>query len=161
MAHKSSWPGMRDALRAMITRIEGKPCVYLNRYTKQVFVCSGISDIRADEDLVAGRNRWVDPPEARLDYLTDEFSLGYDLLQFGPDCWYDEYFQAWYVFDPEMVARSMRGDHTWAGPYLGLDKTPFPHWAGDFPWHPPGGLSSDSAPPTRDAEPGAAADGGA
>ena len=145
---------MRDALRAMIPRIEGKPCVYLNRYTKQVFVCLGISDIRAEEDCVTGMNRWIDPPESRLDYLTDEFSLGYDLLEFGPNCWYDEYFQAWYVFDPEMVARSMQGDHAWAGPYLGLDKTPFPHWAGDFPWRPPVDPSFDVAPQDQDAAPG-------
>ncbi len=151
MAHKSSWPSMCDALREMIPRIEGKPCVYINRYTKQVFVCRGIRDVRANADSVVGRNDWVDPPELRLDYLTDEFEISYDLLQFGPVCWYDSYFQGWYVFDPEMVARSMRGDHAWVKPYFGLDKTPFPEWAGDYPWHPP---------EHHAAEPGAVAEGG-
>lgn len=144
MSHESTWPQIADALREMIPRIEGRPCVHACRYTRQVFVCRRIRDLRIEIDsvqfdTVSGRTDWVDPPEARLDFLTDEFRIGFDCIEVGRWCWYDRYFQAWFVFDPAMVTRSMEGDHSWVGPYLGLDKTPCPVWAGDYPWRPPGG----------------------
>jgi hypothetical protein len=143
MSHESTWPQIRDALRAMFPRVEGRPCVYVSRYTRRVFACRRVHGLRVEAvagegDSVAGWADWVDPPEGRLDYLTDEFLIGFDCLEVGPRCWYDRYFQAWFVFDPEMVARSEGGDHAWVGAYLGLDKTPCPTWAGDFPWRPPG-----------------------
>ena len=144
MAHKSKWPEMCLALQQMVPHIEGKPCVYLTRFTRQVFVCRGLHDIRVSHDAIAGKHDWVDPQETLLDYLSEEFELSYDVLEYGGHCWYDNYFQAWYVFDPEMVERSMRGDHAWVGPYLGLDKTPFPLWSGHYPWHPPASESQSS-----------------
>lgn len=137
MAHESDWPRIQEALREMIPRIEGRPCVFVSRYTRLVFVSRSIHGVEAHKDHVSGTNDWVD--EERLDYLTDDFVIGYDLLEIGPVCWYDRYFQSWYVFDPEKVARSVAGDHTWVPSYLGLDRTPFPEWAGDFPWRPPTG----------------------
>lgn len=111
------------------------------RYTRQGHVCRQIHGIRREIDevyTVAGRTDWADPPEVRLDFLTDEFVIGFDCLEVGPWCWYDRYFQSWLVFDPGPVARSRGGDHAWVSPYLGLDKTPWPVWAGDYPWRPPG-----------------------
>ncbi|MFO0952839.1 MAG: hypothetical protein U0835_17155 [Isosphaeraceae bacterium] len=122
---------MREAPQAMIPRIEGKPCVYINRYTRQVFVCLRLGDIQAEEDYVTGRYQWADLLETWLDNLAEEFHTGYDLLEFGPDCWHDEDFQVWCVIDLEMVARSMRRDHAWVMAYL--LSTLFPPLAGRSP----------------------------
>ena len=65
MANKSSWPGRRDGLRAMMPGSKASRALP-HRYTKQVFVCLGISDIRAEEDCVTGRIAGIDPPEVRL-----------------------------------------------------------------------------------------------
>jgi hypothetical protein len=147
MAHESTYPQVCDALRAMFPRIEGGPCVYVSRYTRRVFLGRRVHDLRLEAaelelSLLAGWVEWVDPPEGRLDYLTDGFVIGFDCLEVGPWCWYESYFRAWFVFDAEMVAWSAGGDHARAGPYLGLDKTPWPTWAGDYPWQPPGGQTA-------------------
>src|SRR3954452_19370789 len=142
MYHESTWPQILAALRDMFPRVEGRPCVYVSRYSRRVFFCRRTHGLRVEAvevelNSVAGWTDWVDPPEERLDYLTDGFVIGFDCLEVGPWCWYDRYFQSWVVFDPEMVPRSASADHAWVGPYLGLDKTSCPTWAGDYPWRPP------------------------
>jgi hypothetical protein len=127
------------ALMAMIPLAEGKPAVQVDGQNGSVFVCRRVSGLHvaSEECTFYGECDWVDPPEARPDELTDGMAISYpDCLQLGPGWWYDAYFDWYFVYDPALVARSLAGDHSWVSAFL----------------------NSVSRP---DAEPGAAADGGA
>jgi hypothetical protein len=43
---------------------------------------------------------------------------GGDCLQLGQGWWYDAYFDWYFVYEPERVAKSLAGDHGWVKPFL-------------------------------------------
>ena len=127
---------LRNAVRSLIPKVEGKPCVNTGAYDGGVYVCRRISGLHTDEDSFNGQCEWVDPEDARPGELTDGMAISCDCVRLGPGWWQDTYFGWYFVYDPELVARSLAGDHSWVQPFLDAKKRP-------------------------KAEPGAAADGGA
>ena len=113
--YRDGRPELYDKVRAMIPFVEGEPCVCVERYLEApVFHCRRVSGLHIDEYMsVNGRCDWIEPSEARPDELPDQISIGYDCLEVGPGWWYDNYFHRWFVFDPDLVQRSLRGDHSW------------------------------------------------
>ena len=89
-------PEIREAVQAMIAKVEGRPCVNFGEYDGGVYVCRRISGLEIDEeDCFNGNCEWVDPEDARPGELTDGMAIGYDCLRLGPGWWQDTYF-GWY-----------------------------------------------------------------
>jgi hypothetical protein len=115
----SDWDSdLLKALQEMIPRIEGKPCVNIDTMDRKAYTCRRIGELAIEEDAVYGMCEWVDPAEARPDELTDGLAISQDGLQVGPDWWLDTYFNWYLVFTPELVARSLAGDHSWVDEFL-------------------------------------------
>ena len=103
----------------MFSRVNGKPCVNVDAETGAVHVCRSIHDLRVDEEgVVEGVCDWLDPDAPRPDELTDGLAIGCDLLDVGDDWWFDIYFGWYYVFRPDLVGRSLDGDHAWVRDFL-------------------------------------------
>src|SRR5262249_45077324 len=100
----------------------GKPCVNIGDYDGGVYVCRRISGLHTDEDSFNGQCEWVDPEDARPGELTDGMAISCDCVELGPGWWLDTYFGWYFVYDPELVARSLAGDHSWAQPFLDSNK---------------------------------------
>jgi hypothetical protein len=71
-----------------------------------------------EEGVVEGVCDWLDSADSRPDELTDGLAIGCDLLDVGDDWWFDIYFGQYYVFRPDLVGRSLNGDHSWVGDFL-------------------------------------------
>lgn len=124
MDFKTACPEYYEAVQAMIPLIEGRPCVHVDKTTGAVCVSRKMSGVHIDTESVYGMNDWVEPEECRPGELTDEFVISYACLEIGSYGWYDNYFQWYFVFHPEMVARSMAGDHSWVWRFLRLRPPP-------------------------------------
>jgi hypothetical protein len=111
-------PDLREAVRAVIPEVEGKPCVNVGGFDGGVYVCRSISGLHTDEDCFNGQCDWVDPADARPDELTDGMAISCDCVRLGPGWWQDMYFRWYFVYDPPLVARSLAGDHSWVGAFL-------------------------------------------
>lgn len=106
------------SVQAMLPEIEGKPCVHIDTLERSVFVCRRIGDLALDDVSIEGMCDWVDPAEARPDELTDGLAISCDCLEIGPGWWFDNYFNWYFVFDRDLVAKSLAGDHSWVEPFL-------------------------------------------
>jgi hypothetical protein len=62
---------------------------------------------------VDGECEWVDHEDARRDEPTDGMAIRSDRVRLGPGWFRDTGFGGYFVDDPEPVARSMAGDHSW------------------------------------------------
>ena len=102
----------------MFPRVDGKPCVIVDAETGAVHVCRSIHDLRVDEGVVEGVCDWLDPDEPRPEEMTDGLAIGCDLLDVGEGWWFDIYFGQYYVFRPDLVGRSLNGDHAWVRDFL-------------------------------------------
>lgn len=111
-------PNLRESVRAMIPEVEGRPCVNVGGYDGGVYVCRRISGLGTDEDCFNGTCEWVDPPDARPDELTDSMAIDCSSVRLGPGWWQDMYFGDYFVYDPDLVARSLAGDHSWVESFL-------------------------------------------
>jgi|GEM_PF-5334517 len=126
MSRISSEPDKSVALVKMIPIIYGKPCVCATSRGGSVFVSKKIFGVRIEwgsigqsiNYQVLAENAWVDPPRTRPDSLTEGLAIGHDCLEVGPNWWFDTYFRWYFVFDPEMVAQSLAGDHSWMPTFL-------------------------------------------
>jgi hypothetical protein len=116
--------GVRQAVRALIPEVEGKPVVNTGNYDGGVYVCRRISGLDTDEDSFNGECEWVDPEDARPGELTDGMSISCDCLRLGPGWWQDMYFGWYFVYEPGLVTRSLAGHHSWVKPFL--DSMPLP-----------------------------------
>jgi hypothetical protein len=109
----------RKAVQAMIAEAEGKPCVNVDTHDGGVYVCRGLSGLMVDEDgCLYGTCDWVDPEDARPGELTDGMAIGVDCLEIGPGWFQDTYFGWNFVYDTDLVTRSMAGDHSWVKGFL-------------------------------------------
>jgi hypothetical protein len=108
-------PELYERVLELIPSIEGRPCLCVYRYFDfPVFHCRRVYDLHIDNyGVVTGLCDWVEPIETRPDELTELLRIGYDCLEVGPGWWYDNYFGRWYVFDDELVRRSLLGDDSW------------------------------------------------
>lgn len=107
------------AARAMIPRIDRKPCVNIDACDRTVYVCRQIRDLCVtDEGVIEGYCDWMDPSDKRPDELTDGLAIGCDCLVVGNGWWLDTYFNWYFVFDPPLVSRSLSGDHSWVANFL-------------------------------------------
>jgi hypothetical protein len=114
------------ALATMIMRICGKPCVCIDSSDASVFYSTTFEHIEVHWYPlkvqtwyeVRGKNSWIEAQDERPDSLTDKFLIGSDCLEIGPNWWFDNYFRWYFVFDSDLVARSEKGDHTWATSFL-------------------------------------------
>jgi hypothetical protein len=114
-------PEQYAAVMAMIPLAEGKPIVQVNGADGSAYVCRRVSGLRvaSKEWTFYGVCEWDDPPEARPEELTDGMAISSGgCLQLGSGWWYDAYFDWFFVYEPELVARSLAGDHSWVGPFL-------------------------------------------
>lgn len=109
---------LRKAVQALILEMEGKPCVNVGDYDGGVYVCRRISGLHTDDDSFNGQCEWVEPEDSRPDELTDGMSISCDCVRLGIGWWQDAYFRWYFVYDPELVARSLVGDHSWVRPFL-------------------------------------------
>ena len=78
------------------------------------------------EAVLAGKSQharveWADPEDARPDELTDEMRIYCDCVRLGPGWFQDTYFGWYFVYDPDLVARSIAGDHSWVKGFLEAD----------------------------------------
>lgn len=112
--------GLRAAVEALIPLVEGKPGVNIGQYDGGVYVCRRITDLHTDDDSFNGQCEWVDPEEARPEELTDGMAISCDCVRLGPGWWLDTYFGWFFVYDPELVARSLAGDHAWVQQFLNV-----------------------------------------
>jgi hypothetical protein len=92
--------------------------VNVGEYDGGVYICRRVSGLHTDEDSFTGRSEWVDPKDARPGELTDGMAIRCDCVELGPGWWRDAYFGWYFVHDPELVARSLGGDHSWVQPFL-------------------------------------------
>src|SRR5262245_34482933 len=109
---------LRRAVRALIPRVEGRPCVNVGRSDGGVYLCRRISGLDTDEDCFNGQCDWADPAGGRPDELTDGMAISCDCVRLGPGWWQDLYFGWYFVYDPRLVAQSLGGDHSWVGKFL-------------------------------------------
>src|SRR5689334_16669638 len=63
-------PDLREAVRAVLPAMEGKPCVNVSPYEGGVYVCRRMGDLVIEQDCLGGTCDWVDPPEERPDSLS-------------------------------------------------------------------------------------------
>ena len=110
---------LREAVRAMIPEVEGKPCVNVDGNDGGVYLCRRITGLATDEDCFNGTCEWADPDEARPDELTEGMAISCDCVRLGPGWWQDTYFGWYFVYEPALVARSLAGDHSWVEGFLG------------------------------------------
>lgn len=94
-------------------KVEGKPCVNLGTSYGGVYVYRRISGLEIDEGNVNGDCERVDPEDARPDEPTDGMAIGCDCIRLGPGWWEVRCFGSYFVYDPELVARSLAGDYSW------------------------------------------------
>jgi hypothetical protein len=119
----SDWdPELLAKLRVMIPLIEGKPCVNVDTLDRKAYACRRIGELEIEEDAIYGMCEWLDPDDARPDELTPGLAISNDCLEVGPDWWLDTYFNWYLVFDPELAARSLAGDHSWVDEFLAKGK---------------------------------------
>ena len=111
-------PKQREAVQAMILRVEGKPCVNVDAYDGRVYVCRQLSGLEIDDDSLNGACEWVDPEDARPGELTDGMAISCDCVRLGDGWFQDTYFGWYFVVVPGLVARSMAGDHSWVEGFL-------------------------------------------
>jgi hypothetical protein len=109
---------LREAVRAMIREVEGKPCVNVGGQESGVYVCRRISGLETDEDCLNGTCEWADPADARPDGLTDGMAISCDCVRLGTGWWQNAYFGRYFVYEPRLVARSLAGDHSWVAAFL-------------------------------------------
>lgn len=115
----NSWDAdLLAGVKKLIRKVEGRPCLNLNAWNKAVHVCRRVSELRLDETSLQGMCDWVDPESARPDELTDGIMISCDCLAIGRDWWLDTYFQWYMIFDPALIARSEKGDHSWVDAFL-------------------------------------------
>jgi hypothetical protein len=107
-----------DKAAAMFASVTGKPCVNVDGKSGQVHYCHRIFDLSTVEDQLDGSCDWRDAEDARPDELTDILAISADLLDVGDTWWLDLYFDWYFVFAPEFVQRSARGDHSWVAAFL-------------------------------------------
>jgi hypothetical protein len=100
---------LREAVRAMILEVQGKPCVNVGARVGGVYVCRRITDLATNEVCFKGTCDWVDPADARPGELTDGMAISCDCLRLGPGWWQDGYFGWYFVFNPALVGRSLAG----------------------------------------------------
>ncbi len=118
----SSGSEPREAVKAMIPEVEGKPCVNFGEDDGGVYVCRRLSGLVLDEDgCLHGNCDWVGPGDARPGELTDGMAISSDCLRLGPGWFQDTYFVWYFVYDPELVARSMAAEHSWVKRSLEAD----------------------------------------
>ena len=115
-------PERREAVRAMIAEVEGKPCVNLGDYDGGVYVCRRLSGLEVDDESLNGACEWADPEDARPDELTDGMRIYCDCVRLGPGWFQDTYFGWYFVYEPGLVARSLAGDHSWVKPFLASEE---------------------------------------
>jgi hypothetical protein len=115
---------LRSAVRALIPTVEGKPCVNVGEYDGGVYYCRRISGLHTDDDSFNGECEWVDPEHARPGELTDGMSISCDCVRLGSGWWQDTYFGWYFVYDQDLVARTLAGDHSWVQPFLDSNKPP-------------------------------------
>lgn len=113
----------KAAARQMIPTLEGKPAVYVIGFREElvIFVSRRTSDIQMDDEMILWKNDWVDPVDEWVDDIGEELSIGEGCLEVAPGHWFDCYFGAWFIFEPDLVAQSLAGDDSWVGPYLKID----------------------------------------
>jgi hypothetical protein len=111
---------VRSMVLALIPEVEGKPVVNVSAIQDHVHVCRRISGlhINEEEEFIAQGCDWVDPEEARPAELGDGMLIHLELVRVGRGYWYDGYFHWYFVYDPELVARSVAGDHAWVQSFL-------------------------------------------
>jgi hypothetical protein len=110
--------GLRQAVRALIPEVEGKPAVNVGESDGGVYGCRRVSGLHTDDDSFNGVCEWVDPEDARPGELTDGMRISCDCVRLGPGWWLGTYFGWYFVYDPPLVARSLAGDHSWVPPFL-------------------------------------------
>jgi hypothetical protein len=116
-------PELREADRAMIREVEGKPCVNFGGRDGGVYVCRRISGLEIDDDrCLNGPYDWADPEDARPGELTDGMAIGFDCVRLGPGWFQDTYFGWYFVYEPGVVARSLAGDHSWVEDSVSSDQ---------------------------------------
>ena len=113
--------GLREAVRALIPEVEGRPCVNVGDHDGGVHICRRISGLEIDGESFRGTCEWADPEDARPGELTDGMVIDYDCARLGPGWWQDTYFGWYFVYDPELVARSLAGDHSWVKGFMEAD----------------------------------------
>jgi hypothetical protein len=114
-------PGLREAVRAMIAEVEGKPCVNLDGHDGGVYVCRRLWGLEIDGESLNGACEWADPEDARPDELTVGMRIYCDCVRLGPGWFQDTYFGRYFIYEPALVARSMAGDHSRAKGFLEAD----------------------------------------
>jgi hypothetical protein len=112
-------PELREADRAMIREVEGKPCVNFGGCDGGVYVCRRISGLEIDDDgCLNGPCDWADPEDARPGELTDGMAIGFDCVRLGLGWFQDIYFGWYFVYEPGVVARSLAGAHSWVEDFV-------------------------------------------
>ena len=117
----------RAAFQRMIPVVEGRPGVLVQPFngTIQIFVAGRVGQLRVEVDSVWWVNEWLDRNDSWPDEVTDEFAISDGCLVVTTGWWYDSYFGCWFVIDPTMAEKSLAGDDSWVGPYLGLDEATY------------------------------------
>lgn len=110
--------GLRKAVNAMIPVVEGQPVVNAGFYDGGVYICRRISGLHTDGDSFNGECDWIESEETRPGELTDRMSISCDGVRLGPGWWSDASFGWYFVYAPELVARSLAGDHSWVDRFL-------------------------------------------
>lgn len=101
-----------DRAAAMFSLVNGKPCVHVDAKTGKVHYCDRLYDLGTSDDVLEGMCDWRVSADERPDELTDGVAIGSDLLDVGVDWWHDLYFDWFFVFTPDYIDRSSRGDHS-------------------------------------------------
>lgn len=114
--------GLRRAVHALIPRVEGRPVVNIGVEEGGVYICQRISSLHTNEDSFVGQCEWATPADVRPDELTDEMTISCAHVRLGPGWWLDTYFNWYFVYAPELVARSLAGDHSWAKSLLRAER---------------------------------------
>ncbi len=107
-----------DSAAAMFPVVSGKPCVNVDAKTGEVHYCHRLYNLSIADDVLEGVCDWRESADDRPDELTDGVAIGSDLLDVGDGWWLDMYFEWYFVFTPEFVSRSSRGDHLWVSEFL-------------------------------------------
>ena len=107
-----------DRAAAMFSVVNGRPCVNVDAKTGEVYYCNRLDDLSTADDVLEGMCDWQASDDERPDELTDGVAIGSDLLDVGENWWLDMYFEWYFVFKPEFIERSSRGDHSWVPEFL-------------------------------------------
>ena len=115
-------PERREAVRAMIAEVEGKPCVNVDGHDGGVYVCRRLSGLEFDDESLNTACEWADPEDARPAKLTGGMRIYCTCARLGPG-WFPDTYLGWYlVYEPGLVARSFAGDHSWVKPFLASEE---------------------------------------